>query len=202
MSELWERFARPRAGWLSLGLLGVMALALAWSVQGAGWLDRMEFLVPVALWATLVGAIIGLSGVTIVIGLPLAAIIGCAVVLWAIGGEYYTELDQLGRAFALRSDAIEWTIAVLRTGYPAEMSPYAIGLACSCGSPPAWPPTRSTGTTGSSTPSCCSARGCWSTCPRPSPICSVTCSSSWPPPCCSGCVRRSWNGAMAGSAVA
>ncbi len=128
MPDLWDRFTKPRAGWLSLGLLSVMALALAWSAQGAGWLDRMDFLVPVALWATLAGALIGLSGVTIVVGLPLSALLGAGIVLWAIGGEYHTELDQLGRAFALRADAVEWTIAVLRTGYPAEMSPYAIGL--------------------------------------------------------------------------
>jgi hypothetical protein len=37
--ELRERLFAPRAGWLSLGLLVVMGLALAWSVQGAAWLE-------------------------------------------------------------------------------------------------------------------------------------------------------------------
>ena len=40
MPSLRERFLYPRAGWLSLGLLAVMALAVAWSVQGARWLDH------------------------------------------------------------------------------------------------------------------------------------------------------------------
>jgi transglutaminase-like putative cysteine protease len=126
--ELRERFAAPRAGWLSLGLILVMALALAWSVQGAGWLERLDYLVPVAMAAVLAGAVLGLTRWSIVASLPLAALLGGAMVLWAVGGEYYPALDQAGRAFALRSDAVAWTIVVFRTGYPSEMSPYAIGL--------------------------------------------------------------------------
>ena len=42
MHELWDRIRYPRAGWLSLGLLVVMALAVAWSVQEAGWLDQLD----------------------------------------------------------------------------------------------------------------------------------------------------------------
>lgn len=126
--DLAERFRRPRAGWLSLGLLAVMVLALSWSVQGAGWLERLDFLAPVALWAVAIGALLGLLRWTIVVTLPLAAIIGGGIVLWTVGGEYYPALDQVGRALALRTELIEWTVIVARTGYPSQMAPYAIGL--------------------------------------------------------------------------
>ena len=127
MPSLRERFLCPRAGWLSLGLLTVMALAVAWSVQGAGWLDQMEFLAPVALW-----------GVVFRRSSGCCASASCSrfrrgahpafVVLWTIGGEYFVDLDQAGQLLALRTDFIDWLVIILRTGYPPQMSPYAIGL--------------------------------------------------------------------------
>ena len=56
------------------------------------------------------------------------ALIGTFVVLWTIGGEYFVDLDQAGRLLALRTDFIDWLVIILRTGYPPQMSPYAIGL--------------------------------------------------------------------------
>ena len=56
------------------------------------------------------------------------ALIGTGVVLWTIGGEYFVDLDQAGRLLALRTDFIDWLVIILRTGYPPQMSPYAIGL--------------------------------------------------------------------------
>ncbi len=129
MSELRERLRYPRAGWISLLLLAVMALALAWSVQGAGWLERTDFLVPVALYAVVAGALLGMLRGSIVVALPTGAIIGTGIVLWTVGGEYFTESDQTGRLFALRTEFVEWLTIVLSTGYPPQMSPYAIGLA-------------------------------------------------------------------------
>ena len=128
MPDLRERLLYPRAGWLSLGLLAVMGLALAWSVQGAAWLEQLDYLAPVALWAVLAGALLGVLRWTIVVTLPLAALVGTGVVLWAVGGEYFPALSQGERLLALRSEAINWTIVVLDTGYPAEMSPYAVML--------------------------------------------------------------------------
>ena len=128
MSDLVERLRYPRAGWISLLLLGVMALALAWSVQGAGWLEQMDFLVPVALYAVIAGSLLGMLRISIVWTLPIGAVIGTGVVIWTIGGEYFTGLDQLGRLLALRTEFIEWLVIVLGTGYPAQLSPYAIGL--------------------------------------------------------------------------
>ncbi|HYI65940.1 MAG TPA: transglutaminaseTgpA domain-containing protein [Candidatus Limnocylindrales bacterium] len=128
MPDLRERLLYPRAGWLSLGLLVIMGLALSWAVQGAHWLDQLEFLPPVAFWAILSGALLGVLPLRVVFTLPLAAIIGTAVVIWTIGGEYHPALNQLGRLQALRDDVVGWTITVLSTGYPAQMSPYAIGL--------------------------------------------------------------------------
>jgi len=126
--DLRERLLYPRAGWLSLGLLMVMALALSWAVQGANWLDQLEFLPPVAFWAIIVGALLGVLPLSVVVTLPLSALVGGAVVLWTIGGEYHAVLGQVGRVEALRDDVVGWTITVLRTGYPSQLSPYAIGL--------------------------------------------------------------------------
>ena len=128
MPDLRERVMYPRPGWLSMGLLIVMALAVAWSVQGAGWLDQMEYLGPVAMWAVVAGVLLGMLGGSIVFILPLGAIIGSAVVLWAIGGEYFTPLNQVGRMLALHGEFIDWLSIVVRTGYPPQMSPYAVGL--------------------------------------------------------------------------
>lgn len=128
MPDLRERLLYPRAGWLSLGLLAVMALAVAWSVQGAQWLEQLEFLAPVALWAVLAGALLGMLRRSIVWTLPLGAVFGTFVVLWTVGGEYFPALDQGGRLLALRTELLNWLVVVVRTGYPAEMSPYAIGL--------------------------------------------------------------------------
>jgi hypothetical protein len=85
--DLRERLLYPRAGWLSLGLLAVMALAVAWSVQGAQWLEQLEFLAPVALWAVLAGALLGMLRGRIVWTLPVGAAFGAGVVLWTVGGE-------------------------------------------------------------------------------------------------------------------
>ncbi|HEX7225224.1 MAG TPA: hypothetical protein VF367_06570, partial [Candidatus Limnocylindria bacterium] len=128
MPDLRERLLYPRAGWLSLGLLAAMALALAWSVQGAAWLEQLDFLAPLAVWAVLAGALIGVLRWTIVVSLPLGALIGAALVLWTIGGEYFVALNQVGRLLALRGELIDWTVIVLETGYPPQMSPYALGI--------------------------------------------------------------------------
>jgi hypothetical protein len=128
VSELRERLLYPKAGWLSLGLLVLMALALTWAIQGAEWLDQLEFLPPVALWAMVAGALLGVLPLSVAIVLPIAAVIGTGIVLWAIGGEYQPALDQAARLEALRDDLVGWTVTVLDTGYPAELSPYAIGL--------------------------------------------------------------------------
>jgi transglutaminase-like putative cysteine protease len=126
--DLRDRVLYPRAGWLSLGLLAVMALALAWSVQGAAWLPRLEYLAPLALYAVLFGAILGVLPLSVLVTLPLSALVGGLVVLWLIGGEYFPSLTQAGRLFELRDEMASWVLVVMRTGYPAELSPYAIGL--------------------------------------------------------------------------
>ena len=128
MPDLRERVLYPKAGWLSLGLLVLMALALTWAIQGAEWLDQLEFLPPIALWAMVLGALLGVLPLSVAAVLPISAVVGTGIVLWAIGGEYFPALEQAGRIEALRDELVGWTVVVLRTGYPAELSPYAIGL--------------------------------------------------------------------------
>jgi transglutaminase-like putative cysteine protease len=126
--SLAQRYLHPREGWLSLLLLFVMMLSVGWSVQRADWLNRLDFLVPVALYAIILGALLGLSRLSVTIVLPLSALVGTGVVLWAIGGEYFTDLGQADRLLSLRTDAIHWIQVVSTTGYAVQQSPYAVGL--------------------------------------------------------------------------
>lgn len=128
MRDLLRRYLRPREGWLSLALVLVMLLALGWSLQSAEWFDRLDFLVPVALYAAIAGAVLGLTRVTVAIVLPVGAIAGAGIVLWAVGGEYHTELGQAGRLLTLRGDALDWTRIVLEGGFAPQLSPYAVAL--------------------------------------------------------------------------
>ncbi len=128
MPEIVNRLLHPKAGWLSIGLLMVMALSVSWSVQGAKWLDQLAFLAPVAVLAVLAGALLGMLRTSILITLPLGALIGTGVVLWAVGADYFPELGQVDRLLALRIEFIDWLRLILDTGYPPQMSPYAAGL--------------------------------------------------------------------------
>ncbi len=128
MREWVRRFLRPREGWLSLGLLFVMLLSLGWSVQRAEWFDNLDFLVPVAFWAVIAGTLLGLTRLSVVAVLPVSGLVGAGVVLWMVGGEYFTELSQAGGLMALRGEAINFTRIVLDSGYPPQVSPYAVGL--------------------------------------------------------------------------
>lgn len=128
MRERFRRYLRPREGWLTLVLLFVMLLSVCWSVQRAGWFDKLDFLASVAAWALIAGALLGLTRLSVVAVLPLSGLLGAGVVLWTVGGEYFTALSQTGRLIALRGEAIGWTRIVLDSGYPPQVSPYAVGL--------------------------------------------------------------------------
>src|SRR5438034_5928098 len=84
-----RRLARPREGWLAYFLLAVMLLSLAWSVQRAGWLKQEDFLVPVALYGSLLGAVLALLPFGILATLPASAVTGTLVILLIVGGEYF-----------------------------------------------------------------------------------------------------------------
>ena len=128
MPEWLRRLTHPREGWLALGLLFVMLLSLAWSVQRAAWLDQLEYLVPVAFYAMLLGTVLALTRWSVVAVIPISAVAGTLIVLWTIGGEYFPELGQTGRLMELRFDAIEWTRLVVDRGFAPQFTPYAVGL--------------------------------------------------------------------------
>ena len=65
---------------------------------------------------------------SILLALPAAALIGTGIVIWAVGGEYFTPSGQVSRLLALRMEFIDWLVVTVRTGYPTQMAPYAIGL--------------------------------------------------------------------------
>jgi transglutaminase-like putative cysteine protease len=129
MPDELRRLVRPREGWLSLGLLFVMLLALGWAIQRAAWLDHLDFVVPVAFWGMLAGALLALLPISVVFTLPLGALAGTWVAIWTVGGEYHATLDQLGRLMALRDDTLSVVRSLLNQAYPTELSPYAVGLA-------------------------------------------------------------------------
>ncbi|RPH35902.1 MAG: hypothetical protein EHM90_03195, partial [Chloroflexi bacterium] len=75
----------PREGWMSVVLLGVMLLSLCWAVQSAGWLDRMEYLVPVALWALVAGLAFGTSRLSVAAPTLKSALLGERIAMWSRG---------------------------------------------------------------------------------------------------------------------
>ena len=128
MPEWLRRYLRPREGWLSMGLVLAMLLALAWSLQRAQWFDQLDFLVPLAVTAAIAGALLGLSRLSVVLVIPFSAILGTGIVLWTVGGEFFPTLDLTGRLVLLRGDALDWTRIVVDGGFAPQLSPYALGL--------------------------------------------------------------------------
>ncbi|HEY8177879.1 MAG TPA: transglutaminaseTgpA domain-containing protein [Candidatus Limnocylindria bacterium] len=128
MPEGLRRYLQPREGWLSAALLMVMLLSLSWSVQRAEWLEQTEFLVPIAFFALLLGAVLALSPLSVTLTLPISAVVGAGIVLWTIGGEYFAELSQGDRFTSLGADALAWVRILADRGYAPQLSPYAVGL--------------------------------------------------------------------------
>ena len=114
--EVRRTLRGPREGWLSVALLGVMLLSLCWAVQSAGWLDQLDFLPAVAIWALIGGLVLGTSRLSVSVTIPLAAVSGAAIVLWTVGGEYFPELDQLERLDAMRGTGIDAAVTAYRFG--------------------------------------------------------------------------------------
>ena len=129
MPEGLRRYLQPREGWLSAALLMVMLLSLCWSVQRALWLEQMEFLVPIAFFALLLGTVLALSPLSVTLTLPISAVVGAGIVLWTVGGEYFPELSQGARFLNLRDDALNWVSILADRGYAPQLTPYAVGLA-------------------------------------------------------------------------
>ncbi|HYN63148.1 MAG TPA: transglutaminaseTgpA domain-containing protein, partial [Candidatus Limnocylindrales bacterium] len=128
MPDRLRRYLQPREGWLAAVLLLVMLLTVGWSVQHVGWLDQADFLVPVAFYGLLLGALLGLSSLSVVAVLPASAILGSAIVLWTVGGEYFTDLSQGDRLAQLRGEAIDWIQILTDRGFAPQLTPYALGL--------------------------------------------------------------------------
>jgi transglutaminase-like putative cysteine protease len=126
--EWLQRYARPREGWLALALLIVMLLSLGWSVQRTGWIDETEFLVPIALYAVCLGAILGLTRLSVVLVVPISALVGAGLLLWAVGGEYFPRASQAGRILLLRDETFDWLVSLLDRGFAAQFVPYALGF--------------------------------------------------------------------------
>jgi hypothetical protein len=124
-----KRLARPREGWLSYLLLAVMLLSLAWSIQAAQWLPREDSLVPIAIYGSLLGVVLALVPLSVLATIPISALLGTAVILLTVGGDYFPNVSLAGRLVGLRADVISWAQTVAHFGYPVELSPYAIGLA-------------------------------------------------------------------------
>lgn len=129
MPDWLRRYARPREGWTSYVLLLLMLLTLGWSVQHAHWLEQSDFIVVVGFYGSLLGTLLGLSSLSVLATIPISAVVGAAIVLWTVGGEYFPALSQQDRLFGLRAEAIDFTQAVAHLVNPTQLTPYAIGIA-------------------------------------------------------------------------
>lgn len=128
MPDWLRRYLQPREGWLALALLMVMLLSLGWSVQRTGWIEQTEFLVPIAFWAVALGSILGLTRLSVVAVVPLGALAGTGILLWAIGGEYLPEAGQVDRLLFLRQETIDWLRILVDRGYGPQLVPYALAF--------------------------------------------------------------------------
>ena len=128
MPEWLSHRLHPREGWLSLLLLAIMLVALGWSVQRAGWLDRLDFVIPVAGWALLVGTLLALTEWTILLALPIGAACGAWVVLASVGSEYVALANPGGQIVALREQAVSWLLILLERGTGPQQAPWALVL--------------------------------------------------------------------------
>ncbi len=128
MSDLLDRYLRPREGWLALALLVVMLLSVGWSVQRTEWIPQTEFLVPIALYGAVLGALLGLTRLSVVAVIPISATVGTALLLWAIGGEYFPDASQAERLLLVRSDTLDWVRILLDRGYGPQLVPYALAF--------------------------------------------------------------------------
>jgi len=126
--EWLRRFAQPREGWLALALLVVMLLSLGWSVQRTGWIDETEFLVPIALYAVCLGAILALTRLSVVFVVPVSALVGTGLLLWAIGGEYFPAASQAERLVLVRGEVLDWVRSLIDRGFAAQLVPYALAF--------------------------------------------------------------------------
>src|SRR5687768_6506776 len=119
---------RPREGWLSLALLVVMLLSVGWSVQRTEWIPQTEFLVPIAVLGAILGALLGLTRLSVLAVIPIAALVGTGLLVWAIGGEYFPEASQTERLLLLRTETVDWMRILLDRGYGPQLVPYAMAF--------------------------------------------------------------------------
>jgi transglutaminase-like putative cysteine protease len=123
-----RRYLQPREGWLSAVLLMVMLLSLCWAVQRTGWLTQTEYLVPIAFYAVFLGIVLGLSSLSLVAVVPISAVVGAGLVLWTVGGEYFSRLPFGMQLATLRTDAIDWIRILTDRGFAPQLTPYALAL--------------------------------------------------------------------------
>ena len=111
--------AGPEEGWLSVGLVAVMAVTAAWSIDDVGWVlgrtDWTNFLV----WAAIFGVAIGFVGSKVGWGRWTAHIIGATfaalVVPIMVGGVLVPDGGLAERFAATASDgAIAWGDLIIR----------------------------------------------------------------------------------------
>ena len=128
MPELVRRFLRPREGWLSMALVLVMVLALAWSVENADWFEPIAFVAPVAFYAVLVGALLGITRFSVVLVLPASAVVGAWVVLSSVSAAFFPTFGLTNQLLVIRAESLDWFRIVFQGGFAPELTPYALGI--------------------------------------------------------------------------
>lgn len=123
-----DRYLHPREGWLPFVLALVMVLALALAVEHAGWRLNTDLLVPLAVGATVAGTLLALSRAAILLGFPLSAVLGAALVLIGVGSEYHPGIPVTDALVAVRADVIGWLSAVVHGQSSSSTVAYAIAF--------------------------------------------------------------------------
>ncbi|MSP13230.1 MAG: DUF4129 domain-containing protein [Chloroflexi bacterium] len=102
---------RPAEGWITIGLLAIMFLSIAWSMQAADWAEGMYILQPVVLVALLAGLVLAkLRWLPGPLAHWLAMALGLSLVVYlTIHTPYFSpDLRWQVRLIQLRERFIDW----------------------------------------------------------------------------------------------
>jgi transglutaminase-like putative cysteine protease len=122
-----ERF-QPREGWLSVGLLLLLQLSVAWSLQSANWAPGLELLNSVVLVAMPIGFLLAKSRLPGSIAHLLAIMIGSLWVTW-LSFELVPEIDgSVNQFIEISVRIVTWIRAALDGSVNADNTIFVLEM--------------------------------------------------------------------------
>ncbi|HEY7736420.1 MAG TPA: transglutaminase domain-containing protein [Candidatus Limnocylindrales bacterium] len=133
--DAFRRAVRPSEGWLSLAFVAFMSLAVAWSIDDAGWVlgqvEYTDFLAPAALAGVLVGAAGAIAGLSRWATHVLTALVAAIVLPFVVGtilpgvqGSPY----ELYQATAASTRAAWIDLAILNQPFTTQIGHHLLAL--------------------------------------------------------------------------